>query len=307
MNVAWQQIGDVLAANRLIRFAQLMGEALWQWHTRQLQPLLAAQPDKLMFLSAPVQKRILIQAAPAAAAAPGTSVARTTVAHQLRRASCHPWPCRRRCARFCGPLRGSTPSARSPLAIARWRRRGWSLASMRARSCRRPQAHAAGAQRGDGAGGSGAAVASAPVAGRSAAALSLAANSNALAARSFCCCSPRSAGFFGAPALWWLLGVAPRWRPAVRVSTDAADSRAARSSARSSRMARRRPRFSTMRRRVPDFRIASAAESFRRPSARSTARRPRASRPRWPRCTRSTSQRARPRSCRRSRCSISAA
>src|SRR6185436_6690824 len=56
----------------------------WQWHTRQLQPLLAAQPDKLMFLSAPVQKRVLIQAAPAAAAAPGAAVARTTVAHQLR-------------------------------------------------------------------------------------------------------------------------------------------------------------------------------------------------------------------------------
>jgi hypothetical protein len=93
MNVAWKQIGDVLAANRLIRFAQLMSEALWQWHTRQLQPLLVAQPDKLMFLSAPVQKRVLIQAAPAgaaAAAAPGTSVARTTVAHQLKTSSVPP-------------------------------------------------------------------------------------------------------------------------------------------------------------------------------------------------------------------------
>ncbi|MEJ1961105.1 MAG: hypothetical protein WDO56_05955 [Gammaproteobacteria bacterium] len=61
MNVAWEQIGDVLDVNRFIRLAQLMREALWQWHTRQLQPLLIAQPDKLMMLSAPVQKRILVQ------------------------------------------------------------------------------------------------------------------------------------------------------------------------------------------------------------------------------------------------------
>jgi len=61
MNVAWQQIGDVLQANRLIRIAQLASEALWQIHTRNLQPLLAQQPAKLMMLSAPVQKRIMVQ------------------------------------------------------------------------------------------------------------------------------------------------------------------------------------------------------------------------------------------------------
>ncbi|MGZ8202620.1 MAG: hypothetical protein ACXWUB_05160 [Burkholderiales bacterium] len=60
MNVAWQQIGDVLEANRIIRFAQLASEALWQWHTRNFEPLFA-QPDKLMLLCAPVQKRILVQ------------------------------------------------------------------------------------------------------------------------------------------------------------------------------------------------------------------------------------------------------
>lgn len=63
MNVAWQQIGDVLKANTLIRFAQLGSEALWQWHTRNFQPLLTQSPDKIMMLSAPVQKRILVQSA----------------------------------------------------------------------------------------------------------------------------------------------------------------------------------------------------------------------------------------------------
>jgi hypothetical protein len=70
MNVAWQQIGDVLKANRLIRWAQLTSEALWQWHTKQLQPLLAHQPDALILLTAPVQKRILVE--------------RATVAHRLK-------------------------------------------------------------------------------------------------------------------------------------------------------------------------------------------------------------------------------
>jgi hypothetical protein len=69
MNVAWQQIGDVLQANRLIRFAQLMGETLWQWHTRSFQPLLM-RPDKLMMLTAPVEKRIVVQNA--------------TIAHRLK-------------------------------------------------------------------------------------------------------------------------------------------------------------------------------------------------------------------------------
>lgn len=61
MNVAWQQVGDLIKANHLIRLAQLSNEALWQWHTRNFQPLLDQQPDKLMLLSAPVQKRIVVQ------------------------------------------------------------------------------------------------------------------------------------------------------------------------------------------------------------------------------------------------------
>ncbi len=61
MNAAWEQVGDVVKANHFIRFAQLSHEALFQWHSRQFQPLLAQQPDKLMMLSAPVQKRVLVQ------------------------------------------------------------------------------------------------------------------------------------------------------------------------------------------------------------------------------------------------------
>ena len=61
MNAAWQQVGDVVKANHFIRLAQLSQEALYQWHVKTFQPMMASQPDKLMLLSAPVQKRILVQ------------------------------------------------------------------------------------------------------------------------------------------------------------------------------------------------------------------------------------------------------
>jgi len=87
MNVAWQQVGDVLAVNRLVRFAQLTHEALLQWHTRQLQPLMTS-PDKLMLLTAPLQKRILVESTlipiPGAGVAATAPAARTTIAHQLK-------------------------------------------------------------------------------------------------------------------------------------------------------------------------------------------------------------------------------
>jgi hypothetical protein len=71
MNLAWQQVGDLSNVNRLIRFAQLASETLWQWHTRQIQSLASTDPERLILFSAPVQRRIVIQNA--------------TVAHQLKR------------------------------------------------------------------------------------------------------------------------------------------------------------------------------------------------------------------------------
>src|SRR5207253_3065474 len=61
MNAAWEQIGDVLEANRRIRFAQLARETSCVWHERHLKPLLAAQPDKFFQVTAPVQKRVVAQ------------------------------------------------------------------------------------------------------------------------------------------------------------------------------------------------------------------------------------------------------
>lgn len=61
MNVAWQQVGDLHKVNSYIRRVQFAGETMWQWYAKSLAPLRDAQPDKLLMLSAPVQKRILVQ------------------------------------------------------------------------------------------------------------------------------------------------------------------------------------------------------------------------------------------------------
>jgi hypothetical protein len=68
MNAAWEQIGDVLEANRRIRAAQLAKLVASSWYAQQLQPLAAAQPERALALTAPVHRRVLVNG--------------TTVAHQ---------------------------------------------------------------------------------------------------------------------------------------------------------------------------------------------------------------------------------
>jgi hypothetical protein len=56
---AWQQVGDVLAANSRIRFLHLATEVAARWFTAQVQPLATAQPERAFALTAPVHARIL--------------------------------------------------------------------------------------------------------------------------------------------------------------------------------------------------------------------------------------------------------
>jgi hypothetical protein len=59
MNAAWEQIGEVLEANRRIRWAQLAKEISWIWYDRHLQPLRAASLEKALVFTAPVHKRVV--------------------------------------------------------------------------------------------------------------------------------------------------------------------------------------------------------------------------------------------------------
>lgn len=59
MEAAWRQIGDVLEANRRIRFAQVAREVSWMWYSRHLLPLHEANREKAFLMTAPVHKRVL--------------------------------------------------------------------------------------------------------------------------------------------------------------------------------------------------------------------------------------------------------
>ncbi len=59
MNDAWQQVGDVLKANSLIRRLHLAAAVSSRWYDRHLTPLAAAQPERTFALTAPVQSRVM--------------------------------------------------------------------------------------------------------------------------------------------------------------------------------------------------------------------------------------------------------
>ena len=54
MDYAWQQIGDVLAANQKIRHLQLATEVATLWYQRSLTPLAAVNAERAFALTAPV-------------------------------------------------------------------------------------------------------------------------------------------------------------------------------------------------------------------------------------------------------------
>jgi hypothetical protein len=79
MQAAWDQLGDVLAANKRIRAAQFAREVTFVYHRRHLDPLRQVATGLMLALSAPLQSRVLTTAggalARAAAAAPPPTIA----------------------------------------------------------------------------------------------------------------------------------------------------------------------------------------------------------------------------------------
>jgi hypothetical protein len=97
MQAAWDQLGEVLAANRRIRAAQVARELSFAFHDRHLTPLSAVASGALLTLSATLQGRVrtsIATLAPAAAAPRAVSsvladsvIARTPVSPAMRRAT----------------------------------------------------------------------------------------------------------------------------------------------------------------------------------------------------------------------------
>jgi hypothetical protein len=59
MAAAWDQIGDVLEANRRVRLAQLAQQASFSWYTTYLAPLAVNSADSWLQLSAPLHARVM--------------------------------------------------------------------------------------------------------------------------------------------------------------------------------------------------------------------------------------------------------
>lgn len=59
MNAAWEQVGDVLEANRQKRLGQLAKSVGTSWFERYLQPLRINHAERFLTVTAPVQKRII--------------------------------------------------------------------------------------------------------------------------------------------------------------------------------------------------------------------------------------------------------
>lgn len=85
MNAAWEQIGDVLEANRRIRFAQLARETAFMWHQRHLTPMLAAQSEQFFQVAAPMQKRVVANGSTVFHLVRNSRVQPATVSGALRR------------------------------------------------------------------------------------------------------------------------------------------------------------------------------------------------------------------------------
>jgi hypothetical protein len=60
MEAAWEQIGDVLEANRKIRQAQLAREVSWVWYNKHLRELASNNADVFFGITAPLDRRVLI-------------------------------------------------------------------------------------------------------------------------------------------------------------------------------------------------------------------------------------------------------
>ncbi|HEX6685143.1 MAG TPA: hypothetical protein VF062_20300 [Candidatus Limnocylindrales bacterium] len=71
MRAAWDQVGEVLEANRRIRLAQLAREVGYVYHSAHLTPLSASAPGRALAVTAPVHARLIADG--------------TTVAHRVAR------------------------------------------------------------------------------------------------------------------------------------------------------------------------------------------------------------------------------
>ncbi|HEU5320996.1 MAG TPA: hypothetical protein VFX28_09345, partial [Methylomirabilota bacterium] len=82
MNAAWQQVGDVLEANRRVRLAQLAQAASLSWHRRHVAALPA---ERAFLLTAPLHARVVAEGLTVAARVSASVVPRAVTSAPFRK------------------------------------------------------------------------------------------------------------------------------------------------------------------------------------------------------------------------------
>src|SRR6266508_722477 len=85
MAAAWAQIGDVIEANRQIRWAQVAVEVSAVWRDKHLAALAHADTERFLAITAPVDSRIVVDGATRRFAQRATYVPRTVLSAPMRR------------------------------------------------------------------------------------------------------------------------------------------------------------------------------------------------------------------------------
>jgi len=86
MQAAWEQVGDVLAANRVVRWGQLALAASSRLYTQHLEPLMRVSADRALALTAPLHGRVLSQGATILHTTRQSVLPRAALSAPLRRA-----------------------------------------------------------------------------------------------------------------------------------------------------------------------------------------------------------------------------
>jgi hypothetical protein len=85
MDTAWDQVGDIIEANRRIRFAQLAREASFIWHGKHLRGIRTLNTERALALMSPVQRRVVAGGMTVRANLARSIVPRASLSAPLRR------------------------------------------------------------------------------------------------------------------------------------------------------------------------------------------------------------------------------
>ena len=85
MNAAWEQVGEVLAANARIRRLHLAAAVSTRWYDNHIVPLARAEPERTYSITAPIARRVLVAGRTVAYAQAESLLASTLTSTALRR------------------------------------------------------------------------------------------------------------------------------------------------------------------------------------------------------------------------------